>query len=359
MNPQKQLIILIAIAAGLTSFLAGYVLTQSGGKVVPDNVLAQQRSAILDRFNGVTPSPTAAPIPDGVFQLETQAALSPAANPSNDSILYYQSDSGHVSSVDPTTRILTEISATDLPHLVDVIWSHDTRQVVTVYATKAGTTYKYYTYDTREQATLGSDIAAAAFSPDGSKLALAKIDGNGIDITVGQPGGTGQETILKTEFAHVSLTWPAEHSLSLIASTQNGQTLYQVSDQGDVTDLIDTTSALEASWSPDASQIIYSTASASGATLSLYTLADHSQQTLDLQASANQCAWTHDSASLVCAGTRDHGGVIARLDAATGIVSDLFSDLIVTPGKVLLTHNEDYAILTDQTDSSLYAFHLR
>src|SRR5438876_669342 len=97
MGNQRQLIILLIIVASFTSFLAGYMLT----KPHQDGVLSQQRAALIDRFNGITPSaaPVAITTDDGLVQLTSDETLSAVPDISNDVVLYYHRDTGFVSAI--------------------------------------------------------------------------------------------------------------------------------------------------------------------------------------------------------------------------------------------------------------------
>ncbi|HZZ99581.1 MAG TPA: hypothetical protein VFK07_02655, partial [Candidatus Paceibacterota bacterium] len=311
------------------------------------------------RFNGVTPEPTAKPIPAGVFQLGTTAALAPTAEPAGDSVLYYAADNGHISSLDPADQTSTLVSATNLPHLIDAVWSGDTRQVIEVSAGKTGDVYKYYNFDTKELVSLGSNIMSAAFSPDGSRIVLAQDNGDETDIKIAQPDGSGEAIILKTKFSRVSLVWPSENTISLLADTTDGQTLYQIDAQGNITDLMETQSPANISWSPLGNQVLYSVASAGNPELEIYSLADKKSRELNFQANADQCAWSHDGLTVICAGEQNHAGTIVSINTADGSVKSLFSQLILTPSKVLLTKNENFLVLENPNDSTLYAFKLR
>src|SRR5205814_833039 len=118
MSSQKQLLIMIVVMASFTSFLAGYILTQPGQKAA--DVLSQQRSAILDRFNQTSMVNSA---PDTLFQVNGDAVLSVANDSDSNSVLYFKRSTGALARVGIESRKITPVYGDSIPNLKKVIWS--------------------------------------------------------------------------------------------------------------------------------------------------------------------------------------------------------------------------------------------
>ena len=144
MASQKQLIILIIITASLTSFLAGYLLTQSPKNAA--TLIQEQRGALIDRFSGIDNDSTPTPLPPGLLQATTDSALATTNAPDSNTVLYYHPDNGFVSKIDLETRNNTLISTTQLKGLTNVVWSPNKNRVITVSRSSTGPVYKYFYY---------------------------------------------------------------------------------------------------------------------------------------------------------------------------------------------------------------------
>ncbi len=147
---KKENTILIGLSALLAAFVAGYFLTRPDGGA---GTLANQRADILDRFadntDAASQTTASVPIPDGLFKISDDSALSAVADPSSDDVLYYHTGTGFVSRISIAGQQSLTLSSTELPRLQKVIWSPDKKSVVTVFATTRGNRYEYYNYTTK------------------------------------------------------------------------------------------------------------------------------------------------------------------------------------------------------------------
>ena len=358
MSTQKQLIALIATTASLVSFLAGYLFVQPAYQSA--GITSQQRGNILDRFNGLVSSsiPTDTLIAGSLFRVTSDSTLSATNDPTSDSVLYYHRDTGLVSRVGLSDHASTLVSSTALPHLVRISWSPDKKKVVSVYSSSKGRVYKYFDYDTREQATLGTDIIDAVFSPDSQWLALAKVLGGETDIIIAQSNGDTPKTILKTRLNDMSLAWPSDHVLSLLVQSSDTADFYTLTDTGDLTKILDSQAGLKILWSTDGSQLLYSTTTNSQTVLTIRTVVNGEERTVSLATQADWCSWFLDSKSFVCAVEQNDNTSIQNVSVADLATKTLASDLIFTPENIFLSHLEDFVILINRADHSVYAIKL-
>ncbi len=358
MTSQKQLIILIVITASLTSFLVGYLLTQPSRQSA--DVVQQQRGALIDRFSSVTDSSTPTPLPPGLLQATTDAALASANAPDSDAVLYYHPDNGHVSKLDLETRLNTVISSAQLTGLTDVIWSPDKNRVITVSRSAKGPVYKYFDYTTHENGLLGANIKDAVFSPDSQRVALVRSLGDESDIEIADFDGKNSQTISKTHLANIHLSWPSDHLLSFIADDAGTgtQSLYTLTESGDLGALVDGQNNISARWSPDGSKFLYSDQENGSVVLRLFDIASQQAQDVPFQTTATNCAWLLDQRSAICAVEAQGETSIDQITFADLSTKTLFSNLIISPQEVFLSHLEDFLILTSAGDQSLWELKL-
>lgn len=346
----------MVVATAAASGLTGYLLIRPG--VQPLSFGDSGTATILNRFSGL-PGPTITPLPDGLLQLTTDATLAAANDAESDSVLYYHRSNGFVTKAGLTDHSLETISDTALPRLTDVIWSPDRTQVLSVYFSKNGDVYKYFNYTTRQTITLGGTIAAAAFSPDSSRIAVARVLGDETDIVLSQPDGTIPKTILKTHLSNISLAWPSEHVLSILVRHDDGSgdDLYTVTDTGELNKVLEGQQNLKIAWSPDGARLLYSVTANGQTTLSLHS--DGSDDgSVPIMTTADLCSWRMDGRSFVCFTDDGETSSIREATVADNSVKTLASKLIASPETVFLSHLEDFLVLVDRTDHSLWAIKL-
>ena len=358
MQNQKQLVILIVITASLTSFLAGFLLTRPAQQSA--DILQQQRGALIDRFSSITDNSTPTPLPPGLLQASTNVALAPTNAPDSNAVLYYHPNNGYVSKLDLETRINTTISSTQLTGLTNVIWSPNKNRVITVSRSSAGPIYKYFDYASRKNGSLGANIKDAVFSPDSQRVALIRSAGDDSAIVISDFEGKNAQTILKTRLNNIHLSWPSAHILSFIANdTATGsQSLYMISEGGDLSQLVGGEDGLAVHWSPDGTKLLYSVRENGGIVLRVFDVASKQSKVLPVQTSANMCAWMLDQRSIICADEMAGQTSINQITLADNASEILFSNLIISPQDVFMSHLEDFLIIISAGDQSIWALKL-
>lgn len=358
MASQKQLIILIIIAASLTSFLAGYLLVQPSQQTA--DILQQQRGALIDRFSDVGGNSTPTPLPPGLLQATTDVALAPTNAPDSNAVLYYHPNSGQVSKLDLETRTNTLISTAQLTGLTSVIWSPNKNRVITISRSSTGPVYKYFDYTTHQNGLLGTDIKDVAFSPDSQRIALVQSAGGDSAIEITNFADKNSQTILKTRLSNIHLSWPSNNYLSFIANdTDTGsQSLYTVSENGDLTQLVGGEDNLVVKWSPDGSKFLYSDTENGSTVLRVFDVASQQSQDLPFQTSATNCAWPLDQRSVTCAVETQGETSITQITLTGLAVKTLFSNLIISPKEVFLSHLEDFLVIISAGDQSIWELKL-
>ncbi len=357
MASQKQLIILIVVAVSLTSFLAGYLLTQPARQ---NAVIQQQRGALIDRFSGLTDGSTPAPLPPGLLQATTDTALAPTNAPNSNAVLYYHSSNGYVSKLDLETRSNTLISTTQLAGLTNAIWSPNKNRVITVFRSSAGPIYKYFDYTSHENGLLSTSIKDAVFSPDSQRIALVRSAGGDSAIEITDFHGKNSKTILKTRLNNIKLSWPNNNYLSFIAADADSgtQSLYTVSENGDLHQLISGENNLAVRWSPDGTKFLSSVQKDEGVLLQVFDVASQQSQDLPFQTSATNCAWTLNQRSTICTVETQSETSVNQIAFPELTTKVLFSNLIISPKEVFLSHLEDFLIITSTGDQSIWALKL-
>ncbi len=355
---QKQLLILIVITASLTSFLAGYLLTQPAGQSA--DVIQQQRGALIDRFSDIPGNTTPTPLPPGLLQATAESSLSATNSPDSNAVLYYHPINGFVSKLDLETRKNTIISTTQLNSLTNVIWSPNKNRVITVSRSSAGPTYKYFDYTTRENGLLGANIKDAVFSPDSQSIALVRSAGGDSNIEITDFKGKNSQTILKTRLTGIRLFWPSNNILSFIANDANmgTQSLYIVTENGDLSQLLGGEYGLTVHWSPDGSKLLYSVRENEKVVLQLFDVASKQSQILPVQTSATTCAWPLNQHSIICAAETEGETSITQINLTDNSTKILFSNLIISPKDVFMSHLEDFVVITSAGDQSIWELKL-
>lgn len=356
MNSSKQLTILITVIATFAASLASYLYITSSAN---QNAAGEQTGSILARFDGLA-SPTPTPIPDGLLQLTNDRALNPVNDSESDSVLYYHANDGTVSKVGLGDRQKTQISSTVLPRLTRVVWSPDRKKVITVYATRSGQQFKYFNYQTRQTVVLDPAIVDAVFSPDSQSVAFVKVTADETDIVVARPDGSTPQTILKSHLERFTLTWPSDRLFGMQVPNPNGTgaDFYVLTDTGDLTKALEAQPALQVRWAPDGQHFLYSTTSNNTNILALYTLADGTSRPLSISAAAGLCDWFMDGRSFVCLTDDGESSTLREISTADLSVKTLAANLITSPDSAFISQLEDYFVLVDRNDKSLWAVRL-
>ena len=357
MTSQKQLIILIVITVSLISFLAGYLLVQPSGPST--DVLQQQRGALIDRFSGINGS-TPTPLPPGLLQASTDATLAPTNAPDGNAILYYHLTSGHVSKLELETRTSTLVSTAQLPNLTGVTWSPNKNQVITVFRSSTGPIYKYFDYTSRKNGSLGVNIKDAIFSPNSQRVAIVRSAGGDSVIEITDLAGKNGKTILKTRLNNIKLSWPNNDYLSFIANDADSgsQSLYIISEDGNLRQLLGGEDDLAVRWSPDGTKFLYSIQKNEEAELRVFDVASRQSQPLPVNTLANTCAWSLDQRSIICAIENQGQTSIHQVVLAGMTTKILFSNPIISAKEVFLSHLEDFLVIISASDQSVWALKL-
>ncbi|MEK9158370.1 MAG: hypothetical protein AAB638_04295 [Patescibacteria group bacterium] len=355
---QKQLLILIIVASSLTSFLGGYLLTQKPSQ--SSAILSQQRGALIDRFDGVTGNSTPTPLPPGLLRASSDISLSPINSREDNTVLYYHPDNGFVSKIDLETRRSTLISTTQLSGTADVIWSPNRNRVITLSRNSNGITYKYFDYTTREHGTLSSNTKSVAFSPDSGSLVSVKSQNNETLIQTSDFNGRNPKTILKTRLDNIEVAWPNIDTISFTANDANesSRSLYTLSAVGDLSQLLSGEDDLDVKWSPDGSKFIYSSQTTGGVALRIFVVASKESWTLEPQTSSNNCAWPSIQSSIVCAVQQEGETSIIQIPLSSRVPKILFSNLIITPKEAFLSQLENFLVIINAQDQSIWAVKL-
>ncbi len=350
---RKEYSILVIISALFTSTAVGYVLTRPDG----GDAFANQQ-ATLGRFSGTLGQgqETSLPLPDGLFQLAPDMTVSAVPDQAG-GVLYYHANNGFVSHVDVSSRKNTLVSQTTLPGLRSVAWSPDRRQVVTSFFGQEGPLFQYFDYDTRAHGTLPASVTDVVFSPNGRLLVQVRQSSDQRDVVISAFDGSNPTTLLKTRFPNLRIAWPQEHLLALTTTDDAGaSSLYLLTDNGELTKVVDSETSLKSTWSPDGSKLLYSTQESG---LVVYDPTAQTYQAQTVRAPSNACAWTPDHASYICA-VAEEGELNITQVAFDGVEPKaLAAGFIVAPEQLFVTSDGAFLVVVSQNDHSLYALKLK
>jgi hypothetical protein len=266
-------------------------------KKIPDS----SRGAFLGRFVD-QPAPEPSENSPTLRSLSSARVVSPTINARDNSVIYYEKNTGRVIEVNINSKKEFVASNTSLINFVKTIWSPNGEEVISLFTSKGGAEYRYYNYLTKKVASLGN-LDSVAFSPDGTYLVYFKKDLDAGYIAVSQPDGSNPKKILQTKLASLNLYWPAPDKIYFTTQNYSDQTwiLFSLSLDGNLDKILDSKNELDISWSRDGGYLLYSYLNNKG-TQSLFILdADRQKESaLTLNTLASKCAWTLDAKTIIC-----------------------------------------------------------
>ena len=329
--------------------------------------LKNQTGTILSRFNSY--SDTISPTPDeqGPSALINRKIVSLTNSPDNNSILYYEQNTGKVFEYDLANKNETTISNAILPNFISTIWSPTKKEVISAFYSQSGYDFKYYNYNTNKSVVLGSNIRSVAFSPDGSYVAyyLTEIipgdNQNGqADTEVGrvyisQPNGSLPKLIFSTRIQDLRLLWPAKDKIVL--ATPNSGT-YTISEDGKQFEkILDAVPIIEESWSKSGQKLLYSgliDPENQNPILSIKNSAASQDKSLGFEGSASKCAWSIDDINIYCALARSPSSDNIYMVDTDKNTKKLVVELPGQAKELFLSSTEDYLIYISAADEKPY-----
>lgn len=298
-------------------------------------------------------------------------------------VRYYLKETGYVFESDFNGSRLTQISSTNLPNLLEALWSPSKSKVISIF--NIGGEVKKYAYDyiTGISTPLSEYIQHIAWSPDEDKIAYqyynpADETSNSINIA---NAAAGQWTkILQTRIKDIIVEWPSTDKIA-IQTKPSGLAqgiVYLINLQNnDFEKVISETYGLTLLWSPFGDKILYSETNNQGTNLKLkvFDVTKQVAADLDIVTLPEKCVWSQDNRTVFCAipsyipGTAllpddyykdavSFSDTIWRINLDTGETVQVNGAGAYDAVNLLLSPLEDYLFFINKTDGLLYSLPL-
>jgi len=229
-----------------------------------------------------------------------------SAHFSDDSILFYDF-SGNLWRFENGNQKPTPIDQAAIENPAETIWSISGKNIVKAGLNQLDASYTFSDFSKKIFANLRANIKSAVFSPDGGKIAFYLSDGlNTNSLYMSDPDGKNQKSLIGTlKLRDINLLWPKNNILSIISRpsglTTGGLWTLNTVNLG-ITKLIDGLSGLEALWSPDGNNFIYSYTDQDGQNPKLAIYKNGVSKNINnISTLVDKCAWAKDSTNIYCA----------------------------------------------------------
>ena len=267
----------LVVALALTAFLAGYLMIGGGFSNSPRNITG----TVLDKFDGQEDT---AGSQQGIenstepMLLVDRQAVSLTTSHNNESILYYEKNTGKIFEFDLTNKKESIVSDTEMANFISSIWSPTREEVVSSFYSQSGSDFRHYNFNTREATKLDPNIKSAAFSPDGDLIVYYYFDNQPITpiqsinpiteemgetsppptilvgkIIISEPTGQYQKKIIDTRLKDVEVSWPTKDQIVLKTPLSD---LFLLTEGGGLNKFLESRPLLEEKWSKTGKKLL-------------------------------------------------------------------------------------------------------
>lgn len=276
-----------------------------GGALVWNTATRNTTATISNATISATPSPTSSPgISRALPKTISEHAVSSVAHGlAQDTVRYYEQETGRAFLIDLRTLKTETLSDRKLPGFIQSYWVPNANRVISLFSESRGSQYRYYDYQTKETRTIGSSISTLAISPNGRRIAFIDTAGEDQALYIADTNGTSVRKVLGTRAQQVALTWPREDALVLTSKRPDraGSDMAIIGLSGELRVLMSNRENLEYAWSPDGSRLLFSYFyPGRGITLWYRTLDRDLDIAVPLSTSARKCAWHTSLEKITC-----------------------------------------------------------
>lgn len=294
-NTVRLLRIAVSACLGVSAVMVWAIVWEPGG----------QRSATIGTNLDGTPEISESPADEPVRKphaLSVAAVTAPALGPESDSVSYYESKTGKSFRVNLRTSKTEVLSATPLPGFLGTIWSPSRHEVVSSFDISGSRVLKYFDYTSGRSSVVGTAATAVAFSPDGRRLAyIDTVDGQSA-VYIGSADGSDARKIIALRAEDPALSWPEDSALFFASRRPGGNRsdLMALTPDGKLSALIPGKEMLEYTWSRDGKKLLFSYFGGERVELWYLDMGTGGGLQLPISTGAHKCAWTPDSATILC-----------------------------------------------------------
>lgn len=256
---------------------------------------------------------------------------------SEDTIRYYEKSTGKSFATHLASQLPTTISDTRIPGFLSAQWSPKSHGEVIATKKPLGTEYTFVDASTRRSTKIGIGLISVRISPDGNHIAYAEQgDAGTLSIVVATIDGKEKHPLLTTRLQDPELQWRTNNEL-VVRSRRPEKAGYDatlIDLEGNMMPLLSNKENLEMLWSPTGDALLYSYFTPSqGVSLWIHILTDGADIPLNIQTSAQKCAWHQSSLALTC-GVPSHASLARDIPANETATQDDIYTLDITSGTV-------------------------
>jgi len=225
---------------------------------------------------------------------------------SDDSILFYDF-SGNLwqfKNGDPKPTLIDQMA---IENPAETIWSINGGNIIKTGSNQSDIGYAFSDFSKKIFTNLRANIKSIVFSPDGSKIAYYLSDGLSTNsLYTSNPDGKNQKSLIGAlKLRDINLLWPKNNILSITSRPSGLITgnlwILNTANLG-LTKLIGELFGLEALWSPDGNNFIYSHTDQNGRDPKLAIYKNGvSKDINNISTLVDKCAWAKDSINIYCA----------------------------------------------------------
>jgi len=224
----------------------------------------------------------------------------------DDTILFYDF-SGNLWQFKTGDSKPTSIGQMAVENPAEIIWSISEKNIIKTGLNQTDAGYAFSDFNKKTFTNLRVNIKSVVFSPDGGKIAYYLSDGlNTNSLYTSGPDGKNQKSLIGAlKLRDINLSWPKNNIISMASKPSGLITgnlwVLNTANLG-LTKLIDGLFGLEALWSPDGNNLIYSYTDQNGQNpkLSIYKKGV-SKNINNISTLIDKCVWTKDSINIYCA----------------------------------------------------------
>lgn len=280
----------------------------------------------------MTPQYTPAPKP-----ISEQPVTGMSNEVSTDTIRYYERSTGKSFAINLNSHLATTISDVRIPSFLSAYWSATSSGEIIASKKPLGTEYTFVDASTRRSTKIGIGLISVQISPDGNHIAYAEQgDAGTLSIVVATIDGKEKLPLLTTRLQDPELQWRTNNEL-VVRSRRPEKAGYDatlIDLEGNMKPLLSNKENLEMLWSPTGDALLYSYYTPSqGVSLWIHILTDGADIPLNIQTSAQKCAWHPSSLALTC-GVPSHASLARDIPANETATQDDIYTLDITSGTV-------------------------
>ncbi len=223
-------------------------------------------------------------------------------------VKYYSQSDGRVYQSDLNGSNLNRISETVIAGLVEVLWSADKDEVITIFKEDGIFEKYYYNYKTNQAKKLDYNLRWIDWAPQADKIAYHYYNphNQANNISIADPDGSNWENILDLRMNDLIVEWISDQMLGIRnkPSSAKMSAVYTLNIRNkEFTKVINSSYGLSALWSPKGDKLIFSETDSQGqkARLKFADLGDGSIQQLNFFTLPEKCVWSQDNRTLFCA----------------------------------------------------------